>query len=327
MQYRVLGQGLKVSAVGLGCMPMKAGVAPYGPADDDESTATIQAALDLGVTFFDTAEAYGPHLNEELLGRAIRGRRDGLVIATKWGFRYVDNMAVLGVDGSPENARRSCEGSLRRLGTDRIDLYYQHRMDPSVPIEETMGALAELVREGKILHIGLSEAGAETIRRAHAVHPVTAVQTEYSLWERGVEEDVLPVTAELGIGFVPYSPLGRGFLAGNAIPRSRMSEGDWRLVDPRYAPGNYEANMAIVDAIRSVAAAKDVSLARIAIAWLLAKRADIVPIPGAKRRVTMADSMAAAEVSLSAEDMARLDAIGSPAGLRYPEQMLAGLNI
>lgn len=327
MRYRTLGQGLNVSAIGIGCMPMKAGMASYGPADDDESIATIHAAIDLGVTFFDTAEVYGPLENEELLGRAVRGKREGLVLATKWGFRFDGGNRGPGVDGSPANVKRAIEGSLRRLGTDRIDLYYQHRMDPAVPIEETMGALADLVREGKILHVGLSEASAATIRRAHAVHPVAAIQTEYSLWERGVEEDILPVTAELGIGFVPYSPLGRGFLAGNASPRSQMTPSDWRLHDPRYEPGNYEANLAIVEVIRTVADAKGVSLAQVALAWLLAKRPDIVPIPGAKRRVTMADSVAAADIALSVDEMARLDAIGKPAGLRYPEQMLAAVNI
>jgi len=327
VHYRTLAQGLEVSGIGIGCMPMKAGMASYGPADDAESIATIHAAIDLGVTFFDTAEIYGPLENEELLGRAIRGKREGLVVATKWGFRFEDGNRSAGVDGSPANVKRAIEGSLQRLGTDRIDLYYQHRMDPAVPIEETMGALSDLVREGKVLHVGLSEASAATIRRAHAVHPVAAIQTEYSLWERGVEEEILPLTAELGIGFVPYSPLGRGFLAGNAIPRSAMTPSDWRLHDPRYEPGNFEANQAIVDVIRTVADAKGVSLAQVALAWLLAKRPDIVPIPGTKRRVTMADSTAAVDVTLSAGEMARLDAIGRPAGLRYPEQMLAAVNV
>jgi len=327
LRYRTIGQGLKVSAIGIGCMPMKAGMASYGPADDAESIATVHAAIDQGVTFFDTAEIYGPLENEELLGRAIKGKRETLVIASKWGFRFDGQTRGTGIDGSPANVRRAIEGSLRRLGTDRIDLYYQHRMDPAVPIEETMGALADLVREGKVLHVGLSEASAATIRRAHAVHPVAAIQSEYSLWERGVEEDVLPVTAELGIGFVPYSPLGRGFLAGNAIPRSQMTPNDWRLHDPRYEPGNYEANLAILDTIRTVADAKGVSLAQVALAWLLAKRPDIVPIPGAKRRATMTDSVASADITLSADDMTLLDGIGKPAGLRYPEQMLAAVNI
>ena len=220
MKYRQLGQGLKVSALGVGCMPMKGGAISYGQEDDNESVATIHEAIDRGVTFFDTAEIYGPFANEELLGRVIKGRRDGLVIASKWGFRYEEGRAV-GVDGSPDSLRRAVEGSLRRLGTDRIDLYYQHRMDPAVPIEETMEAAAALVREGKILHLGLSEASAQTIRRAHAVHPVTAVQTEYSVWERGVEANVLPTLAELGIGFVPYSPLGRGFLPGQVSGKDR----------------------------------------------------------------------------------------------------------
>jgi len=328
MKTRKLGNDLEVSAVGLGCMGMSFA---YGASDENESIRTLNRAVDLGITFFDTAEMYGPYTNEELLGRALKPVRDRVVIATKFGFKLDPNKsgaaALTGVDSRPENVKRVAEASLKRLGVETIDLFYQHRVDPNVPIEETVGAMAELVREGKIRALGLSEAGSATIRRAHAVHPVAAIQTEYSLWERGVEEEILPLTAELGIGFVPYSPLGRGFLAGNAIPRSAMTPSDWRLHDPRYEPGNFEANQAIVDVIRTVADAKGVSLAQVALAWLLAKRPDIVPIPGTKRRVTMADSTAAVDVTLSAGEMARLDAIGRPAGLRYPEQMLAAVNV
>jgi len=327
MQFRVLGQGLKVSAIGLGCMPMRGGAGTYGNEDDAESMATLDEAIGMGVTFFDTAEIYGPHSNEEMLGRALRGRREGLVIATKFGFRVEGGTRAAGLDSSPANVRRACEGSLRRLGTDRIDLFYQHRVDPDVPIEETVGALADLVREGKVRHIGLSEASAATIRRAHAVHPVTAVQTEYSVWERGVEQEILPTTAELGIGFVPYSPLGRGFLGGDVKPQDQLSPGDWRRNDPRFAPGNFEANLGIVETLRHIGAAKGVSAAQIALAWLLDQRSDIVPIPGSKRRLTMRDSMAAVEVALTDEDRATLDAIGTASGLRYPETMLTGLNI
>jgi len=326
MKYRQLGQGLKVSALGIGCMPMKGGAISYGQEDDKESIATIHEAIDRGVTFFDTAEVYGPFANEELLGRAIRGRRDGLVIASKWGFRYEEGRSV-GVDGSPGSLRRAVEGSLRRLGTDRIDLYYQHRMDPAVPVEETMEAAAALVREGKILHLGLSEASAQTIRRAHAVHPVTAVQTEYSVWERGVEADVLPTTAELGIGFVPYSPLGRGFLSGQVASPDTLEPGDWRRQDPRYAPGNFEKNMAIVEQLGAIGTAHGASSAQVALAWLLSRRADIVPIPGTKRRATMNDSMDAAELELTAEDLALIDGIAPTAGQRYSEQMLKTVNL
>jgi aryl-alcohol dehydrogenase-like predicted oxidoreductase len=322
MKYRTLGQGLEVSALGLGCMPM-AGVGRnmYGEATEAESIATIHRAIDLGVTFFDTAEIYGPHLNEELVGRAIRGRRDGLVIATKFGFR-IENGAMVGVDSSPANVRSACEGSLRRLGIDVIDLYYQHRVDTNVPIEETVGALADLVREGKVRHIGLSEAGAATLRRAAAVHPVAALQSEYSLWERDVEEELLPVCRELGIGFVPYSPLGRGFLTGQIRSRADLPEGDYRLRDPRYAEGNFEKNLEIVDVVREVAERHGVSGAQVALAWLLAQGEDIVPIPGSKRRATLEDSMAAADLALRADDLAELNAAAPVAGPRYGEAMM-----
>ncbi len=321
MIYRKLG-GLQVSALGLGCMPMAGiGAAMYGKADHRESIATLERAIELGVTFFDTAEVYGPYVNEELLGQAIKGRRDRLVIATKFGFRIEDG-GYRGVDSSPENVRRACEGSLKRLGIDTIDLYYQHRVDPNVPIEETIGAMSRLVEEGKVRYLGLSEAGAETIRRADATHPITALQSEYSLWERGVEEEILPLCQDLGIGFVPYSPLGRGFLTGLISQRSDLPEGDYRLNDPRYSEENFAINMGVVDVVEQIAVAHRVSPAQIALAWLLAQGEDIVPIPGSKRRATLEDSMAAVNVSLSAADLDALDAAappGSTAGARYGE--------
>jgi len=321
MIYRKLG-GLQVSALGLGCMPMAGiGAAMYGKADHRESIATLERAIELGVTFFDTAEVYGPYVNEELLGQAIRGRRDRLVIATKFGFRIEDG-GYRGVDSSPENVRRACEGSLERLGIETIDLYYQHRVDPNVPIEETIGAMSRLVEEGKVRYLGLSEAGADTIRRADATHPITALQSEYSLWERGVEEEILPLCQDLGIGFVPYSPLGRGFLTGLISQRSDLPEGDYRLNDPRYSEENFAINMGVVDVVEQIAVAHRVSPAQIALAWLLAQGEDIVPIPGSKRRATLEDSMAAVNVSLSAADLDALDAAappGSTAGQRYGE--------
>jgi aryl-alcohol dehydrogenase-like predicted oxidoreductase len=323
MKHRTLGQGLAVSALGLGLMPM-AGVGRdmYGAAEEGESIATIHRAIELGVTFFDTAEIYGPHLNEELLGRAIKGhRREGLVIATKFGFR-IENGAMAGVDSSPANIRSAVEGSLRRLGTEAIDLYYQHRVDPDVPIEETVGAMAELVQAGKVRFLGLSEAGPETIRRAAAVHPIAALQSEYSLWERGVEEDVLPLCRALGIGFVPYSPLGRGFLTGQIKSRDDLPEGDFRRRDPRYDAGNFEKNLEIVAVVDRVAHRRGVSPAQVALAWLLAQGNDIVPIPGSKRRATMVDSMAAADLVLTGEDMAELDAARIVAGPRYRPEAL-----
>ncbi|QPQ55134.1 aldo/keto reductase [Allosphingosinicella flava] len=327
MRYRMLGRDLEVSALGLGCMPMAGvGTGLYGHADEAESIATIHRAIDLGVTFFDTAEIYGPYTNEELVGRAIRGRRDGLVIATKFGFLIEDGRKT-GVDSSPANIRRACEASLRRLGIEAIDLFYQHRVDPAVPIEDVMGALADLVREGKVRHIGLSEPGADTIRRAHAVHPVTAIQSEYSLWERGVEADILPAIRELGIGFVPYCPLGRGFLTGQLTRLEDIPADDYRRQDPRYAPGNFEANLAFVEVVKTVAARHGVSPARVALAWLLAQGEDIVPIPGAKRRVTMEDSMGAAHLDLTGADLAELANGPVIAGPRYPDEELRGTRL
>jgi aryl-alcohol dehydrogenase-like predicted oxidoreductase len=297
--------------------------------DAEASAAVVHQALESGITFFDTAEMYGPFRNEELLGRAIKGRREGLVIATKFAMRWQDGAAV-GVDGSPANARRACEDSLRRLGIETIDLFYQHRVDPNVPIEETVGGMAELVREGKVRFLGLSEAAPETLRRGHATHPITALQTEYSLWSRDPEDELLAVCDELGIGFVPYSPLGRGFLAGDIRSLDDLPDNDYRRHDPRYAPEKLPANLAIVDAIAAVARRHDVSNAQIALAWLLAQGEDIVPIPGVKRSETMRDSAGAADVTLSQADLADIEAAapgGKAAGLRYSEAALTRVNI
>ena len=324
MKYRTLGHGLKVSAIGIGCMPMiKGGNILYGEnADLGESTRTIHRAIDLGVTFFDTAQIYGPFSNEELLGAAIKGKRDGLIIATKFGFRF-EGKQIVGVDGSPANARAACEGSLQRLGIDTIDLFYQHRVDPSIPIEEVVGGMMELVKEGKVRHIALSEAGADTVRRAAKDAPITPLESEYSIWERDVEEEILGVCREFGIGFVPYSPLGRGFLAGAVRSRDELPEDDWRRNDPRYSEENFPANLAIVDAIGAVADRHKASKAQVALAWLLAQGDDIVPIPGTKRRVTMEDSARATELTLTADDLAAIEAAaprGSASGARYGEQ-------
>jgi aryl-alcohol dehydrogenase-like predicted oxidoreductase len=324
MKYRTLGHGLKVSAIGVGCMPMiRDGNINYGgQADPDEAIKTIHRAIDLGITFFDTAQIYGPFQNEELVGEAIKGKREGLVIATKFGFRFQDGQ-ITGVDGSAANAKASVEGSLKRLGIDTIDLFYQHRVDPNVPIEETVGGMAELVKEGKVRHIALSEAGPETIRRAAKVHPITALQSEYSLWERDVEDEILGVCRENGIGFVPYSPLGRGFLAGTIRSLDDLPADDWRRNDPRYQGDNFAANLKVVDAIAGVAAKHGASNAQIALAWLLAQGNDIVPIPGFKRRVTMEDSARAVELALDLEDLEALEAAaprGGTAGPRYSER-------
>ena len=324
MKYRELGHGLKVSAIGVGCMPMiKGGNISYGEeADPQEAIKTIHKAIELGITFFDTAQIYGPFSNEELVGEAIKGKRDGLVIASKFGFKFEGNK-ITGVDGTAANARASVEGSLKRLGIDCIDLFYQHRVDPATPIEDTVGGLADLVKEGKIKHIGLSEAGPETLRRAAAVAPIAALQSEYSLWERDVEEDILPTCRELGIGFVPYSPLGRGFLAGTIRSLDDLPDSDWRRNDPRYQGDNFATNLKVVDAIAEVASKHLVSNAQIALAWLMAQGNDVVPIPGFKRRVTMEDSAKAADIALDANDLAALDAAaprGGTAGPRYGEQ-------
>ncbi len=323
MKYRTLGHGLKVSAVGIGCMPMiKGGNIVYGEADEDESIRTIHKAIEMGVTFFDTAQIYGPFSNEELVGQAIKGKRDGLVIASKFGFRFEGN-EITGVDGTATNARASVEGSLKRLGVEVIDLFYQHRVDPAVPIEDTVGGLADLVKEGKIRHIGLSEAGPETLAKAAAVAPITALQSEYSLWERDIEHGILPVCREHGIGFVPYSPLGRGFLTGAFKSIDDLPKDDWRHNDPRYQGDNFAKNLELVEVIRGVADRHNASLAQVALAWLLAQGEDIVPIPGVKRRMTMEDSVGAADITLSADDLKTLSQaapIGGTAGPRYSER-------
>jgi aryl-alcohol dehydrogenase-like predicted oxidoreductase len=324
MQHRELGHGLKVSAIGVGCMPMvQDGNITYGEtAAPDEAIKTIHRAIDLGINFFDTAEIYGPFQNEELVGQAIKGKRDGLIIASKFGFKF-DGGNIVGVDGSPANAKSAIEGILKRLGIDCLDLYYQHRVDPSIPIEETVGAMADLITEGKIKHIGLSEAGPDTLRRAAAVAPISALQSEYSLWERDIEEEILPTCRALGIGFVPYSPLGRGFLTGAFRSLDELPENDWRRQDPRFQGDNFATNLAIVDAVGAIAAKHEASHAQIALAWILAQGSDIVPIPGFKRRVTMEDSAKASNITLDADDIAKLDLAaprGGTSGPRYGER-------
>jgi aryl-alcohol dehydrogenase-like predicted oxidoreductase len=324
---RILGtQGLTVSSLGLGLMGMSHA---YGAEerDEHESIATIQRALELGVTFFDTAEAYGPFANEELFARALEQlgvARDSIVIATKFGFTFRDK-AIDGVDSRPAHIREAVEGSLRRLRTDHIDLLYQHRVDPAVPIEEVVGAMAELVREGKVRFLGLSEAGEQTIRRAHAVHPISVLQSEYSLWERNLEPRIIPLLRELGIGLVPFAPLGRGFLTGAVKRAEEYPEGDFRRGDPRYQGENFDANMRAAATVREIGERKHATPGQIALAWLLHKGSDIVPIPGTKRRRYLEENVAAADVTLSMIDMATLDATLSPekvAGPRYnPKQM------
>ena len=323
---RRLGRsGLEVSAIGLGCMGMSQS---YGAADERESIATIHRAVELGVTLFDTAEAYGPWHNEELLGRALRGLRDRVVIATKFGWVLRDGKMV-GVNSRPEHIRRIVDESLGRLGTDRIDLLYQHRVDPQVPIEDVAGTVADLVRQGKVGHFGLSEAGVDTIRRAHAVHPVAALQSEYSVWERNLESDIIPVLRELGIGLVPFSPLGRGFLTGTARRAEDYPEGDYRRNDPRFAGENYEANMRAAAVLREIAGARGATPSQVALAWLLHKGDDIVPIPGTKRRTYLEDNVAAASLALTPDEMDRLDRAlppGSTAGPRYTPQQMAYID-
>jgi aryl-alcohol dehydrogenase-like predicted oxidoreductase len=329
MKQRKLAE-LEVSALGLGCMGMSAF---YGTTDEDESVRTIQRALELGINFIDTAQLYGPLTNEQLVGRAIKGRREEYVIATKFS-RRMDNarpgdMSTVGPsDGSAEHVRVSIEGSLQRLGTDHVDLYYQHRVDPNVPIEETVGAMAELVNEGKVLHLGLSEAAPETIRRAHAVHPITAVQTEYSLWTRDPEDEVLPTCRELGIGFVPYSPLGRGFLSGRFKSPEELDEGDFRRTGPRFSGGNLEANLKLAAKVEEIAAGKGITSAQLAIAWVLAQGEDLVPIPGTKRRSYLEQNAGAVDVELTSEDLSRIDAeLPEAAGKRYDEAGMATVNL
>ncbi|MGO9820820.1 MAG: aldo/keto reductase [Solirubrobacteraceae bacterium] len=329
MNTRKLGT-LEVSALGLGCMGMSAF---YGSADEGEAIATIRRALELGINFIDTAQLYGPLTNEELVGKALGGHRDEYVIATKFARRMDqatpgDISTVGPVDGSAAHVRSSIEGSLKRLGTDHVDLYYQHRVDPNVPIEETVGAMAELVAEGKVLHIGLSEAAPETIRRGHAVHPITAVQTEYSLWTRDPEAEVLPTCRELGIGYVSYSPLGRGFLSGRFSSPDELEADDFRRSGPRFTGANLEANLKLAAKVAEIAEAKGVTPAQLALAWVLAQGDDIVPIPGTKRRTYLEQNAAAVDVELSAEDLERIDAeLPEAAGDRYNEAGMAAVNL
>ncbi|MFJ5088817.1 aldo/keto reductase [Streptomyces sp. NPDC088674] len=328
MKQRTLGD-LEVSPLGLGCMGMSAF---YGTTDEKEGIETIHRALELGVDFLDTAQMYGPLTNESLVGRAVKGHRDDYVIATKFNLRMDDAVpgdpsTVGRQDGSAEHVRTSIEGSLKRLGTDYVDLYYQHRVDPNVPIEETVGALAELVAEGKVRHIGLSEASAQTIRRAHAVHPIAAVQTEYSLWTRDPEAEVLPTCRELGIGFVPYSPLGRGFLAGRFSSPEELDENDFRRHGPRFTGDNLTANQRLAAKVKEIAAEKDVTPAQLAIAWVLAQGEDLVPIPGTKRRTYLEQNVGALDVTLTSDELARIDAeLPKAAGERYDEAGMRAVN-
>ncbi|MFZ7087322.1 aldo/keto reductase [Curtobacterium sp. RRHDQ10] len=323
MRHATLGT-LDVSRIGLGCMGMSAFYSGVGT-DDAASTATISRAVELGVTFFDTAEMYGPFINEELVGAALAPHRDDVVIATKGGTIKHRGDGSRGLDGSPENIRLAVEGSLRRLGTDRIDLYYQHRMDPDTPIEETVGAFADLVAEGKILHYGLSEAAPDRIRAAHAVHPVTAVQTEYSLWTRDPEEDVIPVLRELGIGFVPYSPLGRGFLTGAIRDLDSLDADDFRRGNPRFQGENLQKNIAIVDEVERIGREANATPAQIALAWVLSKGDDLAPIPGTKRVNRLEENVAADDIVLTPEQIATLDGLEPAAGDRYPD--MSGVHI
>lgn len=328
MERRKLGKGgLDVSAMGLGCLGMSE---YYGPPDNPESIATIRLALDLGIDFLDTSDIYGLGRNEELVGKAIRGRRDWVVLATKFGVLRREDGSLKGVNGKPDYVRTACEASLRRLGVDVIDLYYQHRVDPKTPIEETVGAMAELVRQGKVRNLGLSEAAPGTIRRAHAVHPIAAVQSEYSLWTRDPEENgVLAVCRDLGIGFVPFSPLGRGFFAGRIRSAADMTENDFRRTSPRFQGGNLERNLRLYEEFEGIAREKGCTPAQLALAWVLSRGRDIVPIPGTKRRERLAENLAALSIALSPTESAQIDAAIPPAavsGLRYSAEMMKAVN-
>jgi aryl-alcohol dehydrogenase-like predicted oxidoreductase len=320
MRTRKLGsQGLQVSAEGLGCMGMSEF---YGQTDEDEAIATIHRALDLGVSLLDTADMYGPFTNEKLVGRAIADRRERVVLATKFGNERREDGSWVGINGKPEYVRRACEASLKRLGVDHIDLYYQHRVDKSVPIEDTVGAMAELVSEGKVRYLGLSEASPQTIRRAHAVHPISALQTEYSLWSRDPEEQILPTVRELGVGFVAYSPLGRGFLSGRYKKPEDLPEDDFRRHHPRFQGENFKRNLELVERVEELAREKQVTAGQLALAWVLSRGDDVVPIPGTKRRPYLEENAAAADIALSPEDLARLEQAapaGATAGDRYAD--------
>ena len=327
MDTRYLGtNGLVASSIGLGCMGMSDF---YGAANDRQSIEVIHRALDLGVALLDTADMYGVGRNEELVGRAIRDRRDAVVLATKFGNVRAPDGTFLGIDGRPEYVKQACDASLKRLGVDVIDLYYQHRVDPKTPIEDTVGAMADLVREGKVRHLGLSEAGPETIRRAHAVHPIAALQTEYSLWSRDPEDELLPLCAELGIGFVAYSPLGRGFLTGSIRSIDDLAPDDWRRQNPRFQGENFQRNLALVDAVHDLAEEKGCTAAQLALAWVLAREEGIVPIPGTRSIERLEENVRAADLSLGDDELRRLDEIvppGAAAGTRYPEAGMAALN-